>query len=115
MTSETPTISGNDKLHPLAQSLVVPVQNHAVACARPPGKDRIQQEWAQKGAGHGSDRKRRNTDTSLQQQPAHNGAEPVDQRRYCLYAELPAHQQNRAKHSARKEAQLCRQQNAREA
>ena len=82
----------------------MPVENHVVPRARPPGKNRIQQEGTKKCAGHSADGQRGDADAPDQQQPAGDGAEAVDQGRYCLYVELLAHQQYRAKDAAGKEA-----------
>ena len=68
VTRETPAMSGSDRRTHSRSPAVVPVENHAVARARAPGKDRVQQKWAKKRAGHGADGQRRDADALHQQQ-----------------------------------------------
>ena len=114
VTSETPAMSGKREPHPLAQALVVPVEDEAVARAGAVREEPIKKKRPADGARHGADGQRRDADALDEQQAADDGAETVDERRHGLHTELLAHQKHRAKDSTGKEAQLRGQQNARE-
>ena len=100
--------------HPLAQALVVPVENQAVARAGAARKEPIQEKRAAERSSHGADGERGDADALDQQQSADDGAEAIDERRHGLDAKLLAHQQHRAKDAAGEETQLRGKQNARE-
>ena len=102
------------KPHPLAQALVVPVENHAVARAGAAREEPIEKKRPADGSGDRADGERRDADALDEQQAADDGAKAVDERRHGLHAELLAHQQHRAKDAAGEETQLRGQQDARE-
>ena len=75
----------------------------------------IQEERPKKSPRHRAYGQRGDTDPLHQQRATYNGAQPIDQRRHRLHAELFPHQQNRAKYPTGKETQLRRQQYPRQA
>ena len=98
--------------HPLVQALVAPVEDGPVARAGATGEPGIEQERPEKGAGHRADGQRGDAHAALEEQAADDGAQGIDEGGHGLDAELPAHQEHRAKNSAGEEAQLGRKQNA---
>ena len=100
--------------HPLAQALVVPVENEAVARAGAVRKEPVEQKGPAYGAATVPMASEETPICLTSSSAANDRAEAVDERRDGLHVELLAHQQHRAEDAAGEEAQLRGQQNARE-